>query len=341
MFLNGWIKPSLALILISCVATLPMTVGQADESSGVSSKSGGDINQQKIGAALPASQLEAPEVIIPQSSKSLSTEQAQPMSVVAQKPSVSTNDEPQVPIPVGESPAAFSEGGGKYTFTFGEGMPVVECTVLAVCDIELQSGEIIQNVFLGDNKRWQSMPGFSGGDGVGETPHIVVKPKRNDIRTTMIVTTNRRTYHLVLVSTASRYMARVSFDYPDTMDKGWKEVSDRQKIEGEKKRLASEKAARKVDNRVDNLDFGYSVEGDAKWKPHRVYSDGIKTYIEIPEAGDSMEIPILMVVGNGGKEQMVRYRFSGNRYKVDQVLERAVMLSGVGDDQARVVIEKK
>jgi type IV secretion system protein VirB9 len=37
---------------------------------------------------------------------------------------------------------------------------------------------------------------------------------------------------------------------------------------------------------------------------------------------------------------MVNYRVTGDRYIVDSVLDRAELVSGVGDDQTRVLITR-
>src|SRR3546814_19957114 len=52
------------------------------------------------------------------------------------------------------------------------------------------------------------------GAGAARRVHILVKPTRADIRTNLIINTNRRTYHLELSATNSTYMAAVSWTYP-------------------------------------------------------------------------------------------------------------------------------
>lgn len=50
-------------------------------------------------------------------------------------------------------------------FLFGETQPSVVCSPLQVCDIELQGGEIVRDVMVGDTVRWKVEPATSGATG--------------------------------------------------------------------------------------------------------------------------------------------------------------------------------
>lgn len=47
---------------------------------------------------------------------------------------------------------------GKIVFLFGEVQPSVVCSPLQVCDIELEPGEIVRDVLVGDSVRWRDVP---------------------------------------------------------------------------------------------------------------------------------------------------------------------------------------
>jgi conjugative transfer protein CagX len=101
-------------------------------------------------------------------------------------------------------------------YPYGLTEAIVTCEPLRVCDVELDAGEEIQNVSIGDTSRWLVHPAFSGGRET-LTPHVMVKPTEYDITTNAIVTTNRRTYYLGLVSKARSdpgYVRRVKFYCP-------------------------------------------------------------------------------------------------------------------------------
>lgn len=103
---------------------------------------------------------------------------------------------------------------GKVIFLYGEVQPSVVCSPLQVCDIELQAGEVVRDVLVGDTVRWKVEPATSGAVG-GQAIHLIVKPSEPGLVTSMVVTTSRRTYHIQLKSHQSQYMARVGFEYPE------------------------------------------------------------------------------------------------------------------------------
>ncbi len=62
---------------------------------------------------------------------------------------------------------------GKVIFLFGETQPSVVCSPLQVCDIELQGGEIVRDVLVGDTVRWKVEPATSGAHRRAGHPLIV------------------------------------------------------------------------------------------------------------------------------------------------------------------------
>src|SRR5690606_37444996 len=101
----------------------------------------------------------------------------------------------------------------KIIFLYGEVQPSVICAPLQVCDIELEGGEVVRDVLVGDTVRWKVEPATSGAAG-HQAIHLVVKPSEANLVTSMVVTTSRRTYHIQLKSHPNTYMARVGFLYP-------------------------------------------------------------------------------------------------------------------------------
>ena len=86
-----------------------------------------------------------------------------------------------------------------------------------VSTIALQSGEELIDISAGDTVRWV-VGDTSSGQGSTRRVHILIKPTLPDIQTNLVVLTDRRTYHLELVSTKQAYMASISWTYPaDTL----------------------------------------------------------------------------------------------------------------------------
>ncbi|WP_421425335.1 MULTISPECIES: P-type conjugative transfer protein TrbG [Agrobacterium] len=217
---------------------------------------------------------------------------------------------------------------GKVIFLYGEVQPSVVCSPLQVCDIELQGGEVVRDVLVGDTVRWKVEPATSGAAG-GQAIHMIVKPSEPDLVTSMVVTTSRRTYHIQLKSHSTQYMARVGFEYPEDVSAKLADINAR--IEATTIPGAGVPA--------EQLNFSYSVSGNAGWRPTRVYSDGQKTYIQFPRLISGQDAPVLFVV-SGGQNRIVNYRMKSNMMVVDYNIDRAVLVSGVGWKQQKVTISR-
>lgn len=225
------------------------------------------------------------------------------------------------------SPGLVANGSdGKVVFLFGETQPSVVCSPLQVCDIELQGGEVVRDVLVGDTVRWKIEPATSGAAG-GQAIHLVIKPAEPGLLTSMVVTTSRRTYHIQLKSHLSQYMARVGFSYPEDVSTKLADVNARLEAGGG------------AGPEPERLSFSYSMRGNAPWKPRRVYSDGSKTYIQLPKSVASQDAPVLFVVSEG-KNRIVNYRIRNDVMIVDYALDQAVLISGVGWRQQKVTIRR-
>lgn len=217
---------------------------------------------------------------------------------------------------------------GKVIFLFGEVQPSVVCSPLQVCDIELQAGEVVRDVLVGDTVRWKVEPATSGAVG-GQAIHLIVKPSEPGLVTSMVVTTSRRTYHIQLKSHRTQYMARVGFEYPEDVRTRLSEVNSR--LEASTIPGAGVPA--------EQLNFGYSLSGNARWRPTRVYSDGLKTYIQFPASIAGTDAPVLFAI-SGGENRIVNYRMRGSMMIVDYHIDRAVLVSGVGRRQEKITIRR-
>lgn len=217
---------------------------------------------------------------------------------------------------------------GKIIFLYGEVQPSVVCSPLQVCDIELQPGEVVRDVLVGDTVRWKVEPATSGAAG-GQVIHLIVKPSEPGLVTSMVVTTSRRTYHIQLKSHPTQYMARVGFEYPEDVSAKLADINARLE--------ASTIPGANVP--AEQLSFSYSVSGRAGWRPTRVYSDGEKTYIQFPRRISGQDAPVLFVV-SGGQNRIVNYRMKNDMMIVDYNVDKAVLVSGVGWKQEKVTIRR-
>lgn len=232
--------------------------------------------------------------------------------------------------------------GGVVRFPFGSVQPSIVCAVLQVCDVALQPGEQVNGIQLGDAARWSVEPAISGA-GPTETMHLIIKPLDVGLETSLAVHTNRRSYHMRLRSHRTEYMPLVAFTYPEDQQAKW----DMARLREQKAEQArQDNTIPQTGEYLGNLNFEYSVDGSVAWKPTRVYNDGKKTIIEMPTAMSQTEAPTLLVVRKDGglfsdaETVMVNYRVQNNRYIVDSVFDKAILVAGVGSSQDRVTITR-
>lgn len=235
--------------------------------------------------------------------------------------------------------APVSGGDGSVRFVYGAQKPSIVCAVLQICDVALQAGEQVNSIHLGDTARWIIEPAVTGS-GAAEIVHLIIKPLDVGLETSLVVTTNRRTYHLKLRSHRTEYMPQVAFTYPEDALAKWEMVQRRESVERERQTIPATKEV------LADLDFNYSVEGEASWKPVRVYNDGQKTVIQMPTTISQGEAPTLLVIREEGglfsddETVMVNYRVHGDRYIVDSIFDKAILIAGVGGSQDRITIAR-
>lgn len=189
-----------------------------------------------------------------------------------------------------------------------------------VTDIALQAGEDLVSVSAGDTVRWVVGDTVSGS-GPNSRAHVLVKPIGSDIRTNLMIATDRRTYHLELESVSSGYMAALSWRYP-TDELAELTSRNRQAISREAGTLARGLS-------LEGLNFDYRLSGDRPaWKPVRVFDDGRQVYIQMPDNIESTDLPPLFVLGGDGDAELVNYRLRGRYYIVDRLFEAAELRLG-------------
>jgi len=216
---------------------------------------------------------------------------------------------------------------GKVVYLHGLSMPTVIGAPMQISDIELEPGEVVNEILVGDTTRWQVESGLAGN-----ITHIFVKPLDAGLQTSLVLTTDRRVYHIKLVAQKENYNPYVGFLY-----QGQAKVLAKQE-QREKQWATGEMDGQTVD--LSGLDFGYRVTGKAPWKPVQVFNDGRQTFIRLPESAARSEVPVLLAL-MGRREQIVNYRVHLNTFIVDGLFEHLVLVSGVGKDQARVEIKRE
>lgn len=227
---------------------------------------------------------------------------------------------------------------GKVNFLFGQAQPTIVCAPLRLCDIELEPNEDVMNVIVGDSARWSFEAARSGPSGI--IPHVLIRPTDTNLETSLTITTDKRTYHIHLKSSSVNYMARVGFSY----------TGESQMVVAQLQSMVPAPKTEYVE-RVEyrpsmpqfksaaDLDFAYEIKGKAKWAPTRVYNDGEKIYIDMPDSVRTGDAPTLTVLGKKGANELVNYRYLDGRYVVDRLFDKAILLVGAGKSQESVTIK--
>lgn len=233
--------------------------------------------------------------------------------------------------------------GAVLRYPYGHGQPTIQCLPLRACDIELQAGETITGVALGDSERWVTEPLLSG-DPNSPTPHVILKPTESGIGTNLIIGTTRRTYHVSLSSPRSSkgqdtYVRRLSWYYPDELVAVWR---------GAAAAAAAAKTARTAVFTIPSdptaLNFDYRIKGDhAAWAPLRAFDDRAHLYIQFPDALRTADAPVLLAKTDKGELAIVNFRTSpdGHWYVADGTWPEAELVVGAGRSRTHVTITNR
>ncbi|MDQ7830653.1 MAG: P-type conjugative transfer protein TrbG [Desulfovibrionaceae bacterium] len=228
------------------------------------------------------------------------------------------------------------QANGKIMYTYGASYPTVIGVPHLICDIELQPGENINEVVIGDSARWIADTAKSG-----DTTHVLLKPMDAGLMTSAVITTDRRVYHLKLISQRTGLTPYVGFLYPDG-GSGLGGSSLREKLSVAKDAREKEQQMKSLEPASDpsTLNFAYDIKGKTSWKPLQVYDDGKQMFINFPPSIQSGDAPVLLV-RNGGEDTMANFRMKESSMIVDGVFPEAILISGVGSKQQRITIRKQ
>ena len=224
--------------------------------------------------------------------------------------------------------------GGKIVYVHGAAMPTVVASPFQICDVELEQGETVNDIFMGDTARW-TVDISKSGSGASAAVHVFIKPLDAGLDTNCAITTDRRVYHLRFVSQRKGHTPYVGFAYNDS-------IKQRQTWKAEQEAKAEHWGSTEIDGQgadLSALNFNYSVNGKAKWKPERVYDDGRQIFIRLPESSGSTEMPVLLV-RKGGKDVIVNYRVKDKAMVVDGIFDHIALILGVGGDQEKVDVKR-
>jgi P-type conjugative transfer protein TrbG len=223
-----------------------------------------------------------------------------------------------------EEPRAQGFMNAMQVFPFSDGaIYQVYAAPGAVTDVALQPGEALVAVAAGDTVRWV-IGDTTSGSGADKRTHVLVKPFSTGLATNLVVTTDRRSYHLQLTATSRIAMAALSWTYPADQLIALRKAAEQT--------AAAAPVAEGLS--VDSLHFNYAVSGDTPaWRPLRAFDDGRRTFVEFPASIAVGDAPPLFIIGPTGEAELVNYRVRGRFYVVDRLFDAAELRLGTSKQQ--------
>lgn len=229
-----------------------------------------------------------------------------------------------------------SKGWLTYPYT-ADSKPIVSCQPLRLCVIQLEAGEKLNSVNLGDSVNWK-VGEFLTGRGNDATISITLKPVYYDIATDLVISTDKRTYNIGLLSTKGETTQVLRFYYPEETLTNTIKLAQSQQTTNDNA-IISEAQGTAID--VNHINFNYKVSGDnPPWKPSRVFDDTNKTFIQLPTISSRFELPVLYL-NRHGQMQMVNYRYRAPYFIIDGLFKKAWLISGKGSSQIKVKIDNE
>lgn len=187
----------------------------------------------------------------------------------------------------------------------------------SVTDIVLHPDEEVISLALGDTFQWQ-VKDVKG--------HVFVKPLRPNISTSVTLVTSARTYQFTLQSSPEDgvWYQRVGFTYPQLLviERERQAVAKRTQ-EAEIARLDAQLASPKLS--PENLNFDYSISGEASFRPKQVFDDGKFTWVRMPKTQD---MPAFFMVGDDGGIELINTHLRGEYVVVQRLVDKLLLKLG-------------
>lgn len=260
---------------------------------------------------------------------------------------------------------------GLVTFAYGSGIPTVVCALLELTDLAFEKGESILSVQLGDSVRWNIESAISGSAN-DSVEHLIVKPLEAGLKTSMLITTDRRTYHIRLKSTEADFMPAVVFSYPNSLklpskkhygndsylqytsnydsnedhndysetNSSLKNYSSVQNVSYEGNSRPALNVAATYNDSTQRRNYNYSVDGDSKIIPQNVYDDGKRTFIVMNNPINSSYLPVLQEISSESflffgedKTNTINFTYFDNTFVVDGIYFHLRLISKNGEEK--------
>ncbi|MDX8355391.1 TrbG/VirB9 family P-type conjugative transfer protein [Cognatiyoonia sp. IB215182] len=249
---------------------------------------------------------------------------------------------------------------GRLVQTYDGSIARLVCQTEFVCNVEFEAGEKFSDTpILGDPVRWIMTPRLRTSPDGTDTQYLAIKPAADAQTTTLTVYTDRRIYPIMLVPSRTSHTHILAYSYPDTREREMREhlAAQAAAAEAQKASAAAARAAERHAAQVaraaavrqrgvettqgavpaEDLDFNYNISGNGAFRPLRVYTDGQRTYIDLPDNYRG-ETPVLLA-GTGQSNGVVNVRVSRDRRQL--IADRSLSNFSLQVGRTRIRISKR
>lgn len=196
--------------------------------------------------------------------------------------------------------------------------------------IMMPEGELLESVMAGDTASWEITPSKN-------LKHLFIKPKYEDIETTLTLLTTNKTFQVVIRSTGEgrKWYQQVAWEVPKgfVFDIGANIPKNNPQLENTQRLQAGEKIDTAVGIDPTKLNYAYTVTGSESFKPTQVFDDGQKVWLQMPKG--LVEMPAVFAK-EGRDLVLVNYLVKNDFIQIQQLVERIVLKI----DSKEVVIDK-
>lgn len=202
-----------------------------------------------------------------------------------------------------------AQGNSTMTFAYSPTQIYkIYCRRGYLTDLAFRKGETIQFVGGGDTAGWAVSSATVDG-----VPHLYIKPVVEVSTTNLIITTDKRSYQLI-VHSADWYNPMVTWTYA---------AEDRQDmLRNEQKEQALRTTSVNATS-VENLDFNYRIKGKNKeYCPEMVFSDGMRVYLKFAKL-PQRQVPIFVQEQGNRMMTLINYHQKDNYYIIETPFEKA------------------
>ena len=260
------------------------------------------------------------------------------------------------------SASSTSTVGSLRSYRFGRSDPVLTCTVLRACVIELEKAEaLVDDPIAGDQARWIISTAKTGQSGISTL--VIVKPKACDVSTNLVLSTDRRIYDIDLDSPPCSdrdtnpkraYTRHIRFTYPNEPDTA---VSAQANVPTREVPATSQLADSSSTAGEASTDFStkYRVVTESRgpfglfgkkhprfpWRPAAISDDGAHVYVSLPEISRKYASPVLYALEDDGSRAIVNYVVRDTLIVTDRVFRRGVLVIPNGKREETLVFENR